>query len=52
MPSGTRQQAIVLSNIDQDLRCQLASLGHNELTHCGLEIPFNLLYVSLYLGDL
>ena len=36
---AVRQQAITPTNIDQVLWCQMAFLGHNELTHCGLVLP-------------
>ena len=34
-----RQQAITWANVDQDLCRHMASLGHIELTHCGLATP-------------
>ena len=43
---GIRQQAIIWTNVidianaDQDIWHHMASLGHNELTHCGLVTPY------------
>ena len=36
MQKRPRQQAITWANVDQDLCRHMASLGHNELLHCGL----------------
>ena len=33
MAWAVRQQAITWANVDPDLCCHMASLGHNELTH-------------------
>ena len=35
-----RQQSITCSNVDPDLCRHVASLGHNEWTHCGLVTPY------------
>ena len=38
---AVRQQAITWSNVDPDLCCHIVSLGHNELTHCSLVMPYS-----------
>ena len=34
------KQAINWTNVDQVLYHHMASLGHSELTHCGLVMPY------------
>ena len=40
---AVRQQAITRTNVDLDLCCYMASIGHNELINCVLVMPYGII---------